>query len=366
MAQITTIIPTYRRPILLKRAVRSVLAQTYPDILVCIYDNASGDHTAEVVHDLAQEDERVRYCRNSENIGWLKNFAKGMSEVSTPYFHLLSDDDVILPHFFERAMSAISRYPEVGAFAGATVRLGHRFVEADGTGRRTKMAKSGLIGHSMPQDTSAPGSHYNPPDGLAAMLVHGRPEWTGMIFKTRAPGIEAGLDESLAEACDAEFVYRAAANNAVFLTHAPCAAFSLHEGSQSHALWSPSHTVALRLKVMAKLDEEFGGDKNIRDALTVARSWIGHRLVIETWSAIELGRVAQALDAADCLEQEFGLKVAARLLRLGVSVSQSKIGDPLILAERALRRVRREIRLALSRYRLRNSWPEIERALALS
>src|ERR1700677_5313448 len=76
---ITTVIPTYRRPMLLKRAVRSVLAQTYPDLLVCIYDNASGDDTADVVSGLAQEDERARYCRNSENIGWLKNFAKGMS-----------------------------------------------------------------------------------------------------------------------------------------------------------------------------------------------------------------------------------------------------------------------------------------------
>ncbi len=45
---ITTVIPTYRRPKLLQRAIKSVLNQTYPHFQVCVYDNASGDETAGV------------------------------------------------------------------------------------------------------------------------------------------------------------------------------------------------------------------------------------------------------------------------------------------------------------------------------
>ena len=58
---ITTIIPTYRRPKLLQRAIRSVLNQTYPHFQVCIYDNASGDDTAAVVAEIAKGDPRVKY-----------------------------------------------------------------------------------------------------------------------------------------------------------------------------------------------------------------------------------------------------------------------------------------------------------------
>src|SRR4051794_28458036 len=83
---ITAIIPTYRRPLLLRRAIRSVLDQTYPNLLVCVYDNASGDETASVVRALAREDPRVRYHCHPENIGMSANFAYAMERVETPYF----------------------------------------------------------------------------------------------------------------------------------------------------------------------------------------------------------------------------------------------------------------------------------------
>ena len=83
--QITTVIPTYRRPKLLRRAIQSVLNQTYPHFLVCVYDNASGDETEEVVAEIAHRDSRVRYHRYPENIGLVRNFAYGAAQVVTPF-----------------------------------------------------------------------------------------------------------------------------------------------------------------------------------------------------------------------------------------------------------------------------------------
>jgi glycosyltransferase involved in cell wall biosynthesis len=94
---ITVIVPTFRRPALLERAVRSVLAQTHPDLVVAIYDNASGDGTREVCERLAKEDPRVRYHEHRENIGAGANFQYGLERVATPYFAFLSDDDALLP-----------------------------------------------------------------------------------------------------------------------------------------------------------------------------------------------------------------------------------------------------------------------------
>lgn len=114
---ITTIIPTYQRPELLKRAIRSLQAQTYPHWRVCIYDNASGDETEEVVLDLIKKDSRISYYKHAENIGSIPNFAFGWSRVETPYFSFLSDDDFLLPHFFEEAMNLYQKYPEIGVAA---------------------------------------------------------------------------------------------------------------------------------------------------------------------------------------------------------------------------------------------------------
>src|SRR5271168_4302039 len=94
---ITTIIPTYRRPRLLPRAITSVLKQTYPHFEVHVYDNASGDETRQVVESIAATDPRVKYHCHESNIGLVANFAYGMERVTTPLFNLLSDDDLVFP-----------------------------------------------------------------------------------------------------------------------------------------------------------------------------------------------------------------------------------------------------------------------------
>src|SRR5689334_15432360 len=98
LSQITTIIPTYRRPQLLRRAIQSVLNQTYPHFQLWVYDNASGDETADVVAEFMQKDPRVKYHCHPHNIGAVANFNYGMAQVTTAYFSFLSDDDVVLPH----------------------------------------------------------------------------------------------------------------------------------------------------------------------------------------------------------------------------------------------------------------------------
>ena len=112
LPQITTIIPTFRRPRLLKRALRSVLNQTYPHFRVCGYDNASGDETAAAVAETAQGDPRVQYHCHPENIGLCRNFLFGQERVETPYFSFLSDDDILLPNFYQDALEGFQKFPE--------------------------------------------------------------------------------------------------------------------------------------------------------------------------------------------------------------------------------------------------------------
>lgn len=109
---ITTIIPTYRRPEILGRAIESVLAQSYGDFKVVVYDNASQDGTESVVMDYANRDARVFYHKNPENLGPVRNMIQGVNAVETPYYSLLNDDDFLLPGFFERAVQGFVDHPE--------------------------------------------------------------------------------------------------------------------------------------------------------------------------------------------------------------------------------------------------------------
>lgn len=90
---ISIYIPTHNRLELLKRAVGSVLNQTYKSIEVIICDDGSSDGTKEYLHNLSSCDSRVKYIRNEKPKGACNarnnciNIAKG------EYITGLDDDD---------------------------------------------------------------------------------------------------------------------------------------------------------------------------------------------------------------------------------------------------------------------------------
>jgi glycosyltransferase involved in cell wall biosynthesis len=121
-ATITTVIPTFRRPSLLKRAIESVLSQSFKDLIVCVYDNASGDETEAIVREFAKQDSRVFYYKNNENIGAMANITQGLNAVTTQFYSLLSDDDFLLPNFYESAIKEFQKNPTIG-FVGTKTML---------------------------------------------------------------------------------------------------------------------------------------------------------------------------------------------------------------------------------------------------
>lgn len=117
---ITTIIPTFNRSQLLAKAIESVLAQSYPHFKVYVLDNHSTDNTLEVVKHYQASHPNIIYIRHDENIGMMKNYEYGFSLIDTPYFHVLSDDDLIDKNFYHNALQAFDEYPELGLYAGST------------------------------------------------------------------------------------------------------------------------------------------------------------------------------------------------------------------------------------------------------
>ncbi|MHB1326344.1 MAG: glycosyltransferase family 2 protein [Thermoleophilia bacterium] len=204
---ITTIIPTYRRPQQLKQAIRSVLQQTYPHFQVCVYDNASGDDTALVVAEMAKADPRVKYYCHPENIGAFNNFQYGLQHVETPFFSFLSDDDLILPEFYETALAGFESHPDAMFSATDVIHVG----------MHGKILKTAL-------ETWTPG-FYHPPDGLMAVLEHGHSEWTGILFRKAVMKDVGLLDQETGRFSDLDFTLRTAARCPFVVSIRACAVF---------------------------------------------------------------------------------------------------------------------------------------------
>jgi glycosyltransferase involved in cell wall biosynthesis len=89
-------VPVYNGERFIRRAIESVLSQTFTDLELIISDNASVDGTQEICEHFAASDDRVRYSRQPTNVGALGNFAAVLSMSRSRYFSWLAHDDYYL------------------------------------------------------------------------------------------------------------------------------------------------------------------------------------------------------------------------------------------------------------------------------
>ncbi|WP_417880916.1 glycosyltransferase [Vibrio sp.] len=90
---VTVYIPTHNRVDLLKRAVESVLNQTYKKIELIVVDDNSTDKTWDYLKSLQSTDKRVKVFKNSENKGACFSRNLAILQSSGYYITGLDDDD---------------------------------------------------------------------------------------------------------------------------------------------------------------------------------------------------------------------------------------------------------------------------------
>lgn len=104
--QLTIIIPSYNRPVLLERAVQSCLNQTINDIEIIVVDDGS---TPPV--NLPSE-ERLQVIRLEPNRGGSAARNLGAEAASARWITYLDDDDVLLPTMVEKTLQALQQIPQ--------------------------------------------------------------------------------------------------------------------------------------------------------------------------------------------------------------------------------------------------------------
>ncbi|MBF0510757.1 MAG: glycosyltransferase [Candidatus Omnitrophica bacterium] len=96
---VSVVVTTYNRREKLERALKSVLTQTLKELEVIVVDNASVDHTQELVEGL--KDDRIKYIRHATNKGGPAARNTGIKAARASLIAFLDDDDQWQPEKLE-------------------------------------------------------------------------------------------------------------------------------------------------------------------------------------------------------------------------------------------------------------------------
>lgn len=93
---VTVYIPTFNRLSLLKRALSSVITQTYQDLEIIVVDDYSTDGTQDFLKTISEQDKRIKYFLKDKNGGACESRNIAIQNATGEYITGLDDDDFFL------------------------------------------------------------------------------------------------------------------------------------------------------------------------------------------------------------------------------------------------------------------------------
>jgi glycosyltransferase involved in cell wall biosynthesis len=123
MTPVSVIMPVYNGAAHVKKAVLSILDQTYSDFELIIVDDCSSDATMDIVFSF--KDSRIVVVRNSENLGLAASLNKAISISRGDYIARMDADDISLPERIQKQVSFLEEHPDIDLVGGAMKYFGY-------------------------------------------------------------------------------------------------------------------------------------------------------------------------------------------------------------------------------------------------
>jgi glycosyltransferase involved in cell wall biosynthesis len=120
MPQVSIIIPTYNRGVLISETVESVLQQSFHDWECLIIDDHSSDNTQEIVNAFTLKDKRVRYYLNQHSKGAQGARNTGIEKSQSNFLIFLDSDDLLDPNCMLNRLKFASENPAFDYYCFAT------------------------------------------------------------------------------------------------------------------------------------------------------------------------------------------------------------------------------------------------------
>ena len=111
MPLVSVIIPVRNGQRYIRPAIESILSQTLTDLELLVVDDASTDHTPEIIQSYA--DPRVRLLRNRQRMGVSASRNRALAEARAPYVAFLDADDIAYRQRLEKQITFLEGKPNM-------------------------------------------------------------------------------------------------------------------------------------------------------------------------------------------------------------------------------------------------------------
>lgn len=130
----SVVIPVYNQSAHVKRALSSVLLQSYQDIEIIVIDDGSTDQSSEIVKRIFKNDTRIHLHILDRNYGaaYARNY--GISKAIGKYIAFLDADDAWKPYFLDEIISLKKNFVNYGAYASS-----YEIIELNGKSQAPKI-----------------------------------------------------------------------------------------------------------------------------------------------------------------------------------------------------------------------------------
>ncbi len=108
--------PVYNGEKYIREALDTLLSQSHTDFELIISDNASTDGTGSICQQYAMQDSRIRYVRQSVNLGALANFTFVLDKAQGERFMWAAADDKWDPNWISEMLKAMKKSGANAAF----------------------------------------------------------------------------------------------------------------------------------------------------------------------------------------------------------------------------------------------------------
>lgn len=105
--------PVYNGEKFIRKALDSLLAQTFTDFELIISDNASIDSTGDLCKDYAHIDPRITFLRHPDNLGPAENFKTVFKKARAQYFMWAACDDMWDSLWLEKCVEVLDTHSDV-------------------------------------------------------------------------------------------------------------------------------------------------------------------------------------------------------------------------------------------------------------
>ena len=105
---VSVVMATYNGARFIREQLESIINQTYPNLEIIIVDDCSADNTVAILNEYAATHHNIKVYVNEVNLGYVKNFERGLQLSTADYIAPSDQDDIWLENKIEFLMGRLA------------------------------------------------------------------------------------------------------------------------------------------------------------------------------------------------------------------------------------------------------------------